>query len=165
VVTVTDAAQSAASSITVQATTTSEPQGESFLLTANPPGSGVFKGNLAFERVFANDGTATSVSGNGKLAVYAEGNKPDDTVTLKYGNDTTTVTYAEPASTVTGIVKVGGVAKAKALVTLQKADRTGLATISRTDGAYAFYDVPSGSYVLTINVNGAAPISRAVVVP
>ncbi|MBM3274172.1 MAG: hypothetical protein FJZ00_03400 [Candidatus Sericytochromatia bacterium] len=164
-VTVNDAAQSNASTITLLATSASEPQGESFLLTANPPGSGVFRGILSFERVYANDGTTASSAGNGKLAVYAEGNKAADTVTLKYGNDTTTLTYSEPASTVTGIVRVGGAARAKALVTLQKADGTGLATISRTDGDYAFYDVPSGRYVLTINVNGAVPVSATVAVP
>ncbi|MNS39445.1 hypothetical protein D3C72_717270 [compost metagenome] len=64
-----------------------------------------------------------------------------------------------------GTITVGGVARGGAVVQLNKPDGTLVAsTVSAASGAYSFYDVPDGSYHLTVAVDGAVQSTRAITI-
>ena len=122
------------------------------------------QGSEHIDRRFAAQGAERDLAENGHIAVYAEGGVDKDTVTVTFNDQSATVDYEEPPTTVTGLVRVGGEIRARALVQL---DGPGLSwkTASRADGSYAFHEVPSGAYSLTFAVDGAAPRTVTVDVP
>jgi hypothetical protein len=71
-----------------------------------------------------------------------------------------------PVLKLRGTVRVGGVAKYQAMVQLNTTGGTVVAkTATAVDGTYAFYDIPDGTYILTVAVNGAVQSSKTVTIP
>ncbi len=169
-VTVTDAGAvvnaGAIETLTVRVTSEAEPTGETITLTETAAGSGVFGGNVSLERLFAESGSLNTTAKNGKIAVYAEGGVAADSIAVAYGTLNKVVSYEEPASTVTGLVKVGATPTAGAAVQLSgPTGFTARSTVSRSDGSYAFHDVPTGNYTLVAEANGAQQLTSTIVVP
>jgi hypothetical protein len=142
--------------IQVRVTSASEPAGELVTLTETGEATGRFEGTVPFERLYSDLGTLATTADTGKIAVNAEGQIASELVTVSYQALTASATYEEPASTLTGIVTVGGTARALAQVQIHDATGALVAkTASRADGSYAFHDLAAGTYTVVISVNGA----------
>ncbi|MBM3270899.1 MAG: carboxypeptidase regulatory-like domain-containing protein [Candidatus Sericytochromatia bacterium] len=141
-----------------------EPAGEQATLIETTPGSGTFVGSIRLERVFAADGSARQIASNGRIAAYAEGGVATASLTATYGALGGTALYTEPPSTVTGIVSVGGVPSGGSGLVLS-GGALSRSTTSRSDGSYAFHDVPPGTYTLVAARNGARQFATTVTVP
>jgi len=63
-----------------------------------------------------------------------------------------------------GVVTVGGFPRAGALLQLSAEGFATRQTVSGQDGSYRFVDVPPGTYVLVVKVNGAITETRIVTV-
>lgn len=142
--------------IQVRVTSVSEPTGELITLTETGEATGRFEGTVPFERLYSDLGTLATTANTGKIAVNAEGHIASEVVTVGYQTLSATTTYEEPSSTLTGIVTVGGTARALAQVQIHDATGALVAkTASRSDGSYAFHDLTAGTYTVVISVNGA----------
>jgi hypothetical protein len=151
--------------IQVRVTSVSEPTGELVTLTETGEATGRFEGTVPFERLYSDLGTLATTADTGKIAVNAEGNVASEVVTVAYQALTATTTYEEPASTLTGIVTVGGTARALAQVQIHDATGALVAkTASRMDGSYAFHDLAPGPYTVVISVNGAVTKTTSVTI-
>lgn len=142
-----------------------EPAGETFFLVETGPDTGIFEIDLGLTRLYDDAGLIQRLATDGKLSVDAEGSLGADEITLAVGDRLLKVPYAEPPSTVTGTVRVGGVAVGGALITLIAGNGARQETASRADGVYAFHDVPSGAYTLVAGARGALQQTFKVSVP
>lgn len=126
---------------------------ETITLYETSENSGLFTGELYFERFYNNYGETSPMLVNGKICIYADGSiDSKDTITVFYedGNTSISFYYEEPESTISGYITddenniITG-----AQVHLFNSDRSIDFTIhSRADGIYAFYDIPNGFYSL-----------------
>lgn len=164
-VTVTDAdlnlQKDLAERITVQvASANTDPVGETVTLTETGTDTGVFTGTFGFERPFDSVQATPIVPGNGKVGVYAEATVNREEIRVTYHDAanaqgqavqrTDTAVYQEPYSTLSGVVQSGGQPVSGAMVLLFDAQNQPVGqAVSRSDGSYAFYDVPEGLYSLT----------------
>jgi hypothetical protein len=156
----------AVETIQVRVTSGSEPNGELVTLTETGQATGVFQGDLSFERLYDDLGALAAIAGTGRIAVNAEGAVLHETVTVAYQGLSQLATYEEPPSTLTGIVSVGNAPRAQARVQLH--DATGALraeTASRPDGSYAFHDLLPGTYSVVIAVDGAVTQTVPVTIP
>lgn len=162
-VTVTDGDQAGAGAIDVTVTSdTTDPEGETIVLTESAT-PGVFVGAVGFERPFDQLQPTPLVSGDGRIGVYAEGDRTSETLTVTYHDATTesgdpadttvTVTYEEPTSTLTGVVR-DSITHAGITGAVVDIEELGWQAVTRSgagyEGHYSFYDVPSGTYTLTV---------------
>jgi hypothetical protein len=152
-------------SVTVHSAQT-DPTGETVVLTETGNNTGVFQGRVGFERPYTSTTATPVTAGNGKVGVYAEGGRKTELLTATFATLTTTAEYTEPSSTVTGVVTDAGSGSvvAGALVELS-GDGVPLRAISRPDGVYSFYDVPSGLYTLVVARDGYVLQTTTVTVP
>ncbi len=132
--------------------------------------TGIFEGTVALARLFGDEGKYRApVSQDGNVAIYAEGGVAEDQLTAAYSDGFTTLrataSFVEPTSTVTGIVRTSGVAAPGALVSLTAGTNFLRETVTRSDGSYAFHDVPSGTYWLIAKAKGAVIRTLSVKVP
>ncbi|MBI9104881.1 MAG: carboxypeptidase regulatory-like domain-containing protein [Spirochaetales bacterium] len=148
--------------------------GEEIELLETGKNSGVFNGTLGFERTFDNEGYAPLVTGDGRVGVYADGGADvRECISAQYlpREDNSiiigTTFYEEPPSTVSGIVKdLSGEIVTGASVNLYNKLRSVDITVgSRSDGVFAIYDIPSGSYTLEADKDNFICIIRTVFVP
>jgi hypothetical protein len=153
----------AVTGFTAQVSSLAEPGGET--IPVNAAQDGTYQADLQLERPFDEGGRAVAIQNNGRLAVYAEGGVPNDSITVKVGDQTAYVLYEEPPSTVTGVIRVGGVAVGGAQLMLKRPDTLSKRTASRSDGSYAFHDVAPGTYHLIAGKNGARHKTQIVTVP
>jgi len=122
-------------------------------------------------------GETPVVAGNSRVGVYAEGHVTADTITVAYYDHltadrdstwiTSTTLYQEPASTITGVIKdINGNLIDFALLHLYNTDNSvDMYAVSRSDGSYAFYDVPAGEYILYAKRDGYQIFRTMVEVP
>lgn len=151
--------------IQVRVTSVSEPDGELVTLTETGEATAQFQGSVPFERLYSEFGTLATTAGTGKIAVNAEGSITSEIVTISYATLSATATYEEPASTLTGIVRVGGTPKALAQVQIHDASGALIAkTASRADGTYAFRNLAADTYTVVIAVNGAVTQTTSVTI-
>jgi len=137
-----------------------DPTGETLTLTETAEDTGVFEGTFGFERPFDSTQATPIIPDNGKVGVYAEATVIQEEIRVTYhdmadaqgqmADVSDTALYQEPPSTLSGVVRSGGQTVAGAAVLLFDAQnrRVGEA-VSRSDGSYAFYNVPDGVYTLT----------------
>ncbi|MNT38228.1 hypothetical protein D3C72_1744140 [compost metagenome] len=151
------------SAVTATVSSPTEPAGETVTLSQTAPG--VYTAEVPLDRRYLDSGAEATIAPDGRLSVYAEGSVETETLTVRFGDQTATVTYSEPPSTLMGTVRVGGTARARALVQLDGPAGFKRQTASRADGTYAFYEVPTGTYALTTAVDAAVPKTVTVNVP
>jgi hypothetical protein len=149
-------------------------EGEALQLIETGEDTGVFTASVGLERLFSNHGYVGVVPGNEKVSVYADGwIGNQERLLAEYSAQgaetpqTAEAFYEEPKSTVSGIVKdQSGAIVEGASVRLYNSDSSVDYTVgSRSDGAYAFYDIPSGIYTIKADKNGYLYVEKLVSVP
>jgi len=145
--------------------------GEVISLTETGSNTGVFVGDVLFERPYTNSGYVV-IETNGRLGVSADGSataREQITVEYLFGNSPliATAQYEEPPSTVTGVVRdQNGAAIPKAAVRIYEANGPYDVTVaSRANGVYAIYDVPSGTYTLVAAKDNYTYVTKSVMIP
>lgn len=147
--------------------------GEWITVTETGANTSYFTGTVGLERTFTNSGYVGITADNDKVAVYADGWAGNrETITAEYqpGNSGSPITseadYSEPSSTVSGFVTdTTGNIVTGASVQLYNSDRSIDYTVgSRSDGVYAFYDIPSGVYTLKADKDGYLYMETTVIV-
>lgn len=136
--------------VTVQVSSLAEPLGETVTLYETAAGSGTFQGNIPLIRLYNSQGIVQSSSVDGKLTVYAEGSTAQMMLVARYGDFQAYTTYREPPNTLTGVIPFVGADVSAKMGTMA------YHTVSRSDGSYAFYDLPSGEYLVVAKKDGQA---------
>jgi hypothetical protein len=153
--------------------TESDPAGETFTLNETKVNSGVFSGEIGFERIFSNAGYIGPISDNGLLGVAADGfigareHIIAEYITAMDELFMAETDYEETSSTVSGVVKdqMGEIVPG-ASVHLYNANLSYDVIVgSRSDGVYAIYDVPSGIYTIEVDKDSYRLQQKLVIVP
>lgn len=149
-----------AEKVTVKVYSGTDIAGKPVAIAETGPNTGVFRGSVSLVRPFDPQTGVAMAVGAESLAIFAEGDPAGDPLEVAYLGPTGVVkaqaVYVEPRSTVIGHLEwPDGRACPGAEVVLEGADGFRRTTTSRSDGNYAFYGVPSGTYQMTATKDGA----------
>lgn len=146
--------------VTIKVYSGTDLAGKQLVIAETGPNTGVFRGSVSLVRPFdPQTGVPLAIGAEG-LAIFAEGVPAGDPLEAAYAGPTGVVraqaVYKEPNSTVIGRLEwPDGRVCPGAEVVLEGPDGFRRTTISRSDGNYAFYGVPKGTYQMTATKDGA----------